>query len=71
RRCVWHACNPGNRTRKKLAGHNSIYKGNKRLMRRLRVLSDLQSLPHVGRIGVHAASGKMAVTTIRQAFKSP
>ncbi|MCU6934259.1 hypothetical protein N4679_25260, partial [Escherichia coli] len=25
RRCVWHACNPGNRTRKKLAGHNSIY----------------------------------------------
>ncbi|MDX8106150.1 hypothetical protein, partial [Escherichia coli] len=23
--CVWHACNPGNRTRKKLAGHNSIY----------------------------------------------
>ncbi|ESA31037.1 hypothetical protein L912_0077 [Escherichia coli SCD1] len=40
-------------------------------MRRLRVLSDLQPLPHVGRIGVHAASGKMAVTTIRQAFKSP
>ncbi|WP_368493756.1 hypothetical protein, partial [Escherichia coli] len=45
--CVWHACNPGNRTRKKLAGHNSIYKGNKRLMRRLRVLSDLQPLPDV------------------------
>ncbi|WP_394736713.1 hypothetical protein, partial [Escherichia coli] len=28
RRCVWHACNPGNRTRKKLAGHNSIYEVN-------------------------------------------
>ncbi|MCF7445869.1 hypothetical protein, partial [Escherichia coli] len=40
----------GKPDQEKLAGHNSIYKGNKRLMRRLRVLSDLQPLQHVGRI---------------------
>ncbi|HHN8046748.1 TPA: hypothetical protein ACRQ2H_004911, partial [Escherichia coli] len=42
----WHACNPGNRTRKKLAGHNSIYQSafSPNLLERPRLESHLQKL---------------------------